>query len=129
MDWTPEKQKQIYEIIDRMGLCECGTGENYNPVEECLQRARDKGCMYETSDSPDIAPAPKGMYFVSKVCDSWGLLEHGTGCGWPWMTEDGELLLAFLEEFNQEGKEFPDWAFECESAPVLSSPHGSSLKN
>jgi hypothetical protein len=117
--YTQEEAARIYNIVDRIRICTCGSSNaGWEIVLEVLEEAVAHSHDSLTKDKAD----PKGFYrdryfeFAAKVCDSWGLLDHGTGIGWAWPTEDGELFLRFLHDFGtddtfEEGK-WPEWAYE-----------------
>ncbi len=63
-----------------------------------LERAEDhdkNGGFYDAEDAEYT-----WLEFGAKVIDAAGLIEHGTGIGWAWLTEEGKLLLKFLREFG-----------------------------
>lgn len=108
--WPRDKALKIRTIIDRMNLCGCGSNAHWECVLELLQEAEthsDHGFYRD-----------KWYEFGAKVLDSWGLLDHGTGIGFAWLTEDGKLLLEFLHDFGLEDADMNDetghpcWAAE-----------------
>lgn len=110
--YTREEAIRIHDIVSRIGLCTCGTDEaGWKIVLEVLKEGAAHGYNSETKKEAD----PKGFYrdrhfeFAAKVCDSWGLLEHGTGIGWAWLTPDGKLFLRFLNDFDTDDNIWPDW--------------------
>jgi hypothetical protein len=100
-------QDEVFEAIGQIGVCGCGSPENsWLIVLECLQRAKDNSGMYHDSG------APVYMEFAANALDSWGLLEHGTGIGYPWLTERGKIVYQFLTEYGTDPDEWPKWATE-----------------
>ena len=112
--WNRKDALQLRAIIDRLGLCACGTTAHWEIVLHLLERAEDhekNGSFYKfqmENDSQDVRDP--WIEFGAKVLDSWHLIDHGTGIGWAWLTDDGKLLLRFLREFGVEG-----WTSDNES--------------
>lgn len=114
--FSPTEKRSIRSIFDRLELCGCGDPEAAPKVIlMLLERAEnhDKGSFYdpEGSEYPFIE-------FGAKVLDSWNLIDHGTGIGFAWLTEEGILLLRFLREYGT--KRWPDWA----TINLISSANG-----
>jgi len=108
--WPRPKALKIRSIIEKMGICACGTNAHWECVKELLEGAiehKDRGFYRDN-----------WFEFGAKVLDSWGLLEHGTGIGYAWLTGDGRLLLEFLQDFGLDdhcmdtGAGHPMWAVE-----------------
>ena len=113
--------KQMKKIFGRIELCGCGTNVHWDIVQELLEKAEDhdkNGSFYGTEGS-ELAP---WIEFGAKVIDGWGLIDHGTGIGWAWLTEDGTALLAFLRQYGTDSGDdnehpWPDWATHSEGCP------------
>lgn len=109
--WTNEEKKRLREdCIWKLDLCGCGSGRTWEIVLFLLEKAEDhdkNGSFYD--DQENGFP---WVEFGAHVLDSAGLLEHGTGIGWAWLTEEGRLLLRFLREFGwgKDDVEWPNWA-------------------
>lgn len=110
--WTRELALEVRGIKRRMNLCCCGTEAHWTCILNLLIEAEN-----HSKDGYE----GKGFYrdewfeFGAKVIDSWGLIEHGTGIGWAWLTDEGKLFLAFLRDFGVEGgigKDHPLWSIE-----------------
>ncbi len=105
--WTRPVALKLRDIHDKMGLCGCGTTgrESYWAVLLNL--------LEEAEDHTEIGFYQNRWFeFGAKVLDSWGLLEHGSGIGGAWLTEDGALLLQFIRDFGVDNKFHPDWLEE-----------------
>lgn len=75
----------------KASMCGCG-----DPVG-VLGLIRDELARLSTrKDRPDAPPTPE-WYLLAYSLDAWGLTEHGTSLGWPWLTEEGEALLAAMQ--------------------------------
>lgn len=59
--------------------------------------AGDKGTRYDT-----LYPETGTFYLLAGRLDSLGLIEHGTSIRYPWLTKDGERLLAALKSTDPE---------------------------
>ena len=71
-------------------------------LENCVSHARH---FYDD----DVPEDQVGFWeFAANCLDSFGLSEHGTSIGYCWLTDDGKLLLQFLQDFP-DGK-YPEWA-------------------
>lgn len=109
--WPRDKALKVREIIRKMELCACGSNTHWECVKELLVEA-------EQHASKEGFYRDKWFEFGAKVLDSWGLLEHGTGIGFAWLTDDGRLLLEFLTDFGTEdhdaedGTGHPMWSIE-----------------
>jgi hypothetical protein len=114
-DWPLDRQKRLKELICKINLGSYGSRNAWGPVLECLRRAQAELCMYAGEDD-----APDYMELVARVCDSCGLLDrHGEeGVGWPRLTNEGILLLAFLETFGtKDTNGWPKWAVSEQVIP------------
>lgn len=97
----PFDMNRIHQIFDRLSLCGCGSDAHWNIIQKLLEMAEDhdkNGSFY----GPQGDPLCDWIEFGAKVIDSWHLVEHGTGIGWAWLTEDGKLLLRWLRTFGTE---------------------------
>jgi hypothetical protein len=106
------------ECLGKLGLCDCGTGSEYDVVLFLLERsekALEKGLPGFYDPAPDAA-AP-WVEFGAKVLDAAGLLEHGTGIGCAWLTDEGKALLSFLREFGTDRHKWPAWAVAVNAGP------------
>ena len=104
--WPREKALKIRTIISRMKLCGCGTDAHWQCVFELLCEAE--------SHTKEGFYRDKWFEFGAKCIDSWDLIDHGTGIGRAWLTEDGKLLLQFLRDFGLE-----DWRTDDDSGHPL----------
>ena len=103
-----------------MRLCGCGSRSEFPLILKLLERAEKRNESYKDSISYyeplDDIPGYAVEVFA-KVLDSWELLEHGTGIGWAWLTDDGQMLIDFLREYGtQESRDdgselWPDWSY------------------
>ena len=75
----------------------CGCGE---PVG-VLAMIRDElaHCAIDIPDRPDLPRTPE-RYLLAYSLDAWGLTEHGSGIGWPWLTDEGKALLAAMQSVD-----------------------------
>lgn len=96
---------ELYESPSEMlrhmtGLCGCGSGEDFNLLWEVLTWCDSGNARHEPKGN-------KGMYvdaaheLAAKVLDRAGLIEHGTGIGWPWSTPLGKGLLKWKQAANE----------------------------
>ena|ERR1700760_4421404 len=109
--WPREKALCLRNIIQRMGsVCGCGNSTEFECILELLKEAENHT---ENGFYRD-----KWFEFAAKVLDSWDILEHGSSIGFAWLTEDGKLLLEFLNDFGTESYNMeddsghPEWAHE-----------------
>lgn len=109
---TAQEQKRLREILWRLGLCSCGSNATYGVLHELLLRAAENCDGGERTGfyQPMSDASKRWSEFGAHVLDSWDLVEHGTGIGWPWLTADGLIVLAFLERFGSEDDSWPEWA-------------------
>ena len=117
----PKIQQKLGNLINsKMRLCWCGSRSEFPLILKLLERAEKRNESYKDSISYyeplDDIPGYAVEVFA-KVLDSWGLLEHGTGIGWAWLTDDGQMLIDFLREYGtQESRDdgselWPDWSY------------------
>ena len=122
----PKIQQKLGNLINsKMRLCWCGSRSEFPLILKLLERAEKRNESYKDSISYyEYLYCISGniiKWFVvevfAKVLDSWGLLEHGTGIGWAWLTDDGQMLIDFLREYGtQESRDdgselWPDWSY------------------
>jgi hypothetical protein len=107
--FSDSEQKQIFKILSRMNLCGCGSATEWQIVSEVLHHAAAETHSFYRDDGYGDE-GERWWEFAAKVCDSWFLLEHGTGIGSAWLTDDGRLLLRFLDEHGTDRDKFPEWA-------------------
>lgn len=105
-DWPSEKQDALRSIIWKLNICGCGTGETWEIIKLLLQRAQKSQSFYDKAEDA----SSKWVEFAAKVLDAWDLLDHGTGIGGAWLTEEGKLMLKFLNDFGCDDDKWPDWA-------------------
>lgn len=106
-EWPRENAQRAREVIGKLNLCSCGTNAHWECILELLEEA--------SQHTKEGFYRDKWFEFGAKVLDSNGLIEHGTGIGFAWLTDDGKLLLKFLRDFGveeDESKEFPGWSTE-----------------
>lgn len=78
----------------KANMCGCGDPEVVLAmIRDELARLSLKGDRPE----PERAPA---WYLLAYSLDAWGLSEHGTSLGWPWLTDEGEALLAAMQSVD-----------------------------
>jgi hypothetical protein len=104
VDWEMIEQHPIDNWQDYYNLacpiCGCGSGEVRDLLHECLEWAASGDKRFEKTGSE----WDKGFYrstaheLAAHVLDHAGLLEHGSGIGWAWVTADGERLLTMVRE-------------------------------
>ncbi len=107
-----EDQKRLREFLWKLNLCHCGSGTTYEVLFELLERAAEncdggKRTGFYTG-FPDASK--RWAEFGAHVLDAMNLVEHGTGIGWPWLTAEGLIVLAFLYEFGIMAEAWPEWA-------------------
>lgn len=111
-DWEylekAEFKTKEHLIASACELCLCGTGKDLELLIETLKfaaedsttkhektgRGWDQGC-YQSA----------GHELAMKVLDSYGFVEHGSGIGWAWVSEDGERLLTMMDTLPNEEEE------------------------
>lgn len=108
--WPRDKALKIRAIIERIGICGCGTDAHWVCILELLKESENHTVEGFYRD--------RWYEFGAKVLDGWDLLNHGTGIGRAWLTDDGKLLLEFLRDFGTEDASpndhtgHPFWAVE-----------------
>lgn len=113
---TSKEINHVGKIMDRIGICNCGTEPIWPIVMTILERAEnhdENGSFYDAHTDASA----NWVEFAAHVLDSrpWGLITHGTGIGWGWLTEDGEQVLTFLEEYGFDESEWPSEVFEVDN--------------
>lgn len=116
--WSENDQKTIRNFRSKVSLCGCGSATEWDIVKLLLERSKNiEESTYKSSgdkvpsfyDELDGTPG-KWVEFGAKILDHWTLLEHGVGIGHAWLTNEGELLLRFLNEFGTDSDKWPDWS-------------------
>lgn len=85
------------------GLCGCGSD---GPAQLLVQVLRFCALDHESQRAHPFGK--EGCYYstehelAAKVLDKAGLVDHGTGIGWPWLTDWGRELLAALERVEPD---------------------------
>jgi len=110
--------KAIRELLWKINLCGCGSigpDAEWSIVRLVLERAEareDEARRDQTPSLYDKADDAAGRWveFAAKVVDGWGLIEHGGGIGYSWLTGTGGMLLSFLREHGTDRDEWPVWA-------------------
>lgn len=79
----------------------CGCSETAEMVKSILRLLEwmdgDKVTKYA-----DLYPEAGVFYLLAGRLDSLGLTEHGTSIRYPWLTDDGQRLLAALKSTDPE---------------------------
>lgn len=81
-------------------LCICGSGDDALLLIEVLE-----WCALEHDEK-----GREGTYrnvsweLAAKILDSAGLIEHGNGIGWPWVTSDGDRILEILRNVKDDNR-------------------------
>ncbi len=93
-------------------LCSCGSREDFS--ELFMEVLRFCDCPHTGDIGKEKFPnMPRGCYssmqheLAAKVLDSYDLINHGTGIGWPWTTDDGKKLLALIDRLEAERRDTP----------------------
>lgn len=115
--WTFDDEIEqiiLREILDEVQLCTCGSASTYGVLLELLERA-ELNSLNPTNSPGFYGAMPEAssrwVEFGGHVLDGMGLIEHGTGVGWAWLTKPGVILLKFLRKFGTLDKEeWPRWA-------------------
>lgn len=92
-------------FLDKVNLCGCGTS-NWEYILWLLEKGADhdkNGSYYDMEGTEQ-----RSIEFGAKVLDSWGFLEHGTGIGWAWLTDEGEGLLKWLRDQGCDDSLWPE---------------------
>lgn len=98
--WPREKALKVRDLISKFNICSCGSDAHWECVLELLVEAEnhsDKGFYRD-----------KWFEFGAKVLDAWGLLDHGTGIGFSFLTDEGKLFLEFLRDFGTADHDLND---------------------
>ena len=107
-DWEFIEQHPIgtwrdYYVIS-LPICGCGSNEVADLLDECLRfAARERDANHKL---PESDPWHEGFYrslaheLAAKVLDGQGFIEHGTGIGWAWATDDGRRLLKMVDDWK-----------------------------
>ena len=105
--WSEEDQTKLRrEIIWKMGLSGAPVSA-WEIVKLLLERAEDEKRGYY---DPAEGATSNWVKFGASVLDHWDLIEYGTGIGSAWLTDNGKLLLQFLNEFGVDYDQWPEWA-------------------
>lgn len=107
IDWEFIEQHPKEEAIDwlclALPLCGCGSGDDFELILDVLRWSAVNSDDKERHREPYLQ---SGCYcsiaheMAAKILNHVGLVEHGTGIGWPWITEDGKKLLAKIDGFE-----------------------------
>lgn len=92
-DYLESKKNTKDLILAACGLCDCGTQRPSIMLISVLQNAA-KAAEDETRNSNYDSCCSE---LAAKVLDSYGWVEHGTGVGATWITDDGKRLLDLIE--------------------------------
>lgn len=117
-EYTKEHQRRLRHLLsDRIGLCGCGTGDTWPLLLSMLERAENHTSRGYFTDPLGDIPA-NAIEFIAHVMDSWELLEHGSGIGSAWLTQDGIEVLTFLRRWGTDPGEmgnsiWPEWWCSC----------------
>ncbi len=104
-----DTQKEIRRILSKLDLCNCGGPEvAWVIVKALLERSSEESKSFY---DPMLGAPGNWVEFGAKVLDSHNLLEHGSGIGSAWITDDGKLLLEFLTKFGVNPDNWPEWAY------------------
>lgn len=96
------KLSPIAAIIERMGMCGCGSDAKWEAVRNVLRFAQARA-LQKFEDDND----PYGE-LILHILDNKKLLDHGTNISGSWLTDDGILLLRFLENHGCDSDNWPD---------------------
>jgi hypothetical protein len=114
-----EKATQRYFrgiLCDRINLCGCGSGTNFEVLLAMLERAESHEGKVSKSFYDSLGDiCPRGVEFIAHVVDGWSLIDHGSGIGWAWLTDDGKAVLEFLRKFGTDKDTWPEWWCSCEA--------------
>lgn len=116
-EWSRLDRIAVRDAFERMDLCGCGSSSHMHIIFMLLERAEDHDSKGSFHDKAEDASGG-WVEFGAKCLDSWDLIEHGTGIGWAWLTDEGKLVLRFLREFGLDDIDptWPDWQsdFSCD---------------
>lgn len=113
VDWDRLAEHWIDDWRDyytvALPICGCGSHGPTDLLDECLRY----GAMdWPQRDAlPADSPWERGFYqssgheLAAKILDGYGLLEHGTGIGFAWITDDGKRLLALVDAWKAANPE------------------------
>ena len=100
--WHEDWDDYLYSMC---GLCCCGT---QNVAALLLQVLVWCNRGNQCDEDREIEPfGNRGTYtgvqyeLAAKILDSKELLDHGTGIGWPWITDKGREVLANVKRFKE----------------------------
>lgn len=106
IDWEYTEQQPIEDWRDyytvTCPICGCGSDEIRDLLHECLKWAASG----DEQHKKDGSEWDKGFYrsiqheLAAHILVSVGLLDHGSGIGWAWASEDGKRLLALVEKMK-----------------------------
>lgn len=101
LDLCDCKEDRKQSLICVCGLCGCGSPE----VAELLYEVLSWCAIDHKDDGRNIPPFNKngcycsvGHELAAKVLDKARLIDHGSGIGWPWVTDKGRQLLAWIDK-------------------------------
>ena len=80
-------------IQSAMGLCTCGS----DSVGELLREVLTWCAQEDRFEDKEGCYRSREWELAAKLLDSYELIEHGTGIGWPWITDDGRKVLEMFE--------------------------------
>ncbi len=107
MEWTEAKQTELRIILARIKFCGCGSNRKWLTMRQLLENAESHARSFYDDD--DLPQTEVGFWeFAANCLDSFELIEHGTSIGYAWLTDDGKLLLQFLQDFPD--CKWPEWA-------------------
>lgn len=75
----------------------CGCGDP--PLVLAMIRDELAHCSIRIANRPSL-PATPERHLLAYSLDAWGLTEHGTSLAWPWLTDEGEELLAAMQSVD-----------------------------
>jgi hypothetical protein len=109
--WPRSRAAVVRNIIQEMGLCSCGYS-HWEVVRDLLSYAgnREKGGRGFSVDAK--------TELLAKFLDASGLLDHGCSIAFAWLSDDGQILLDFFNDFGTEEHDFntglghPEWSVE-----------------
>lgn len=82
-------------ILGACNLCACGGEEVPELLIEIL---RESAMAFEFRKDFYRSVAHE---MGAKILDSHDWIDHGTGIGWAWVTEEGKILLDMIDNFKQ----------------------------
>jgi hypothetical protein len=99
------QKKQLKQIISSLDLCSCACGNEYEVMLFILNRAHERQVFCDENLLYGC------LELVVKLLSSYtiDLLEHGTSVHWSWLTEKGQLLQEFLQQYGTDQDEWPEW--------------------